>query len=143
MTLTKHEQIELVQRIKDQVSSLGDCLYFDGNEQINSSIELIERSLTVLLNSFYDENTYVRVVYPEDGDVKTKYFEENDIGAVCLYAARLYCFDDIDTSYEVDEIVCRGRLLSYVGWQPDMLFEFKDVETGEIVYSAHFPNWEH
>lgn len=143
MTLTKHEQIELVQKIKEQVGSLGDYLFLDGDEQANSSIETIENSLAVLLNSFYDENTYVRIIYPEDGDVKTKYFEENDIGAVCLYAARLYCFDDIDTSYEIDEIVCGGRLLSYVGWQPGMLFEFKDVESGEIVYSAEFPNWEH
>lgn len=143
MTLTKQEQINLITKIKERVSSLGDMLYLDGNAEINSAIEDIENALGVLTNSFYDENTYVRVVYPEDGDVKTKYFMENDIGAVCLYAARLYCFDDIDTSYEVDEIVCGGRLLSYVGWQPGMLFEFKDVETGEIVYSAEFPSWEH
>jgi hypothetical protein len=33
--------------------------------------------------------------------------------------------------------------LEYLGWQPDMLFEFCDKETREIVYSANFPMWDH
>ena len=41
------------------------------------------------------------------------------------------------------QIMCGGRLLEYLGWQPDMLFEFCDKETREIVYSANFPMWDH
>ena len=48
------------------------------------------------------------------------------------------CYDDT-----VDEIVWDGRPVHYTGWQPGMTIEFADDETGEIVYSGCFPEWDH
>lgn len=52
------------------------------------------------------------------------------------------CFSDC-TLLEVEEIVFNGKHVEYVGWQPNMLFEYCDIETGEIVWSNSYPNWEH
>lgn len=48
------------------------------------------------------------------------------------------CTDEV-----LDEIVWEGRHVHYVGWQPGMVIEFADDETGEIVYSGAFPEWDH
>lgn len=48
------------------------------------------------------------------------------------------CCDDC-----LDEIVFDGERVEYVGWQPGMLIEFRSCETGEIVYSNTFPQWDH
>lgn len=48
------------------------------------------------------------------------------------------CGDDC-----LDEIVFDGERVEYVGWQPGMLIEFRSCETGEIVYSGSFHQWDH
>ena len=45
--------------------------------------------------------------------------------------------------YDVEAIYVEGRRVKYMGWQPDMLYEFYDAETGEVVWSHKFPNWDH
>lgn len=39
-------------------------------------------------------------------------------------------------------ITYHGKRLHYVGWQPNMLYEFADEE-GNIVWSHSFPQWDH
>ena len=57
-------------------------------------------------------------------------------------AAKMICFSD--WSHEiVKDIVIQGYKVEYVGWQSDMLFEFRDQESGEIIWSKSFPQWEH
>lgn len=53
-----------------------------------------------------------------------------------------YAFSDCG-GYDVIEIVVDGRHVEYVGWQPGMLYEYRDCETGEIVWSESFPEWDH
>lgn len=48
------------------------------------------------------------------------------------------CCDDC-----LEEIVFDGERVEYVGWQPEMLIEFRSCETNEIVYSNAFPQWDH
>ena len=43
---------------------------------------------------------------------------------------------------EVILIIYEGKEIHYVGWQPDMLYEFAD-EAGNIIYSNSFPQWDH
>ena len=43
---------------------------------------------------------------------------------------------------EVILIIYEGKEIHYVGWQPDMLYEFAD-ETGNIIWSNSFPQWDH
>ena len=142
MNLTKHEQLDLIRRIEDMVSNLGDYLYNDKDPHANRQIDCIENALDVLKQSFYDENTYIKLVDRETGDVVMKYFEKGDVGALCYKASQFYAWSDCDDTYEIVEIMCDGRKLEYVGWQPGMLFEFVS-EDGGIVYSANFPEWDH
>lgn len=43
---------------------------------------------------------------------------------------------------EVILIIYEGKEIHYVGWQPDMLYEFAD-EAGNIIWSNSFPQWDH
>ena len=43
---------------------------------------------------------------------------------------------------EVILIIYEGKEIHYVGWQPDMLYEFAD-ETGNIIWSNSFLQWDH
>lgn len=57
-------------------------------------------------------------------------------------AAKMICFSDCSDEI-VEDIVIQGYKVEYVGWQSDMLFEFRDQESGEIIWSESFPQWEH
>ena len=57
-------------------------------------------------------------------------------------AAQMICFADCSDEI-VESIVVQGWKIEYVGWQPNMLFEFRNQETGEIIWSESFPQWEH
>ena len=107
-----------------------------------NEVYLMRKTLELLKNSFYDENTYIKLVDRETGDVVMKYFEKGDVGALCYKASQFYAWADCDDTYRIEEIMCDGRELEYVGWQPGMLFEFES-EDGGIVYSASFPEWDH
>lgn len=58
------------------------------------------------------------------------------------FTSKLYAFDDF---YEVrvHVILMDGRECKYIGWQPGMVYEYCDCETGEIVFSADYPEWNH
>ena len=56
--------------------------------------------------------------------------------------SRSICFNDCVKMY-VFEIVADGRKLSFAGWKPNMEFAYKDIITGEIVWTGRFPEWEH
>ena len=139
MNLTRHEQLDLVRRIEDMVSTLGDRL---DDPYAERRIDTIKNALDVLRQSFYDENTYIKLRDRETGDIAYRYFEKGDVGALCYKASQFYAWSDCDDTYEIIEIMCDGRELEYVGWQPGMLFEFES-EDGGIVYSATFPQWDH
>lgn len=142
MNLTKHEQLDLIRRIEHEVSNLGDYLHLEKDAHINASLTMLEASLAVLKNSFYDENTYIKLRDRDTGAIEMRYFEQGDIGALCYKASQFYAWSDCDDTYEIVEIMCDGRELEYVGWQQGMLFEFVN-EDGEVVYSAEFPQWDH
>lgn len=141
--LTIHEQLMLARRIKDDFGVLADYLWMDHDAHVNSSIERLEAQLNALILSFYDEDTYIVLIDNETGEKDTRHFEKGDIMGLCSFASKIYAFDDIDDTYTIEHIVCDGQELEYVGWQPGMLFEFRNIATGEIVYSNEFPNWDH
>ena len=142
MNLTKHEQLDLIRRIENRVSELGDYLYPDNDAHVNATITMLESTIEMLKQSFYDENTYIKLVDRETGEVIMKYFEKGDVGALCYKASQIYAWHDCDDTYDVDEIMCDGEKIYYVGWQPGMLFEFVN-ENHELVYSAEFMEWDH
>ena len=143
MNLTKHEQLDLIRRIEHMVSALGDHLYPQRDTYANRQIDTIENVLDVLRQSFYDENTYIKLRDRETGAIEMRYFEKGDVGALCYKASQFYAWSDCDDTYRIEEIMCDGHELCYVGWRPCMEFKFKDLTTGKIVYDAFFPEWEH
>lgn len=143
MLLNKEEQMKLIRTIENEVDNLGDYLYPDKDPHVNASIVRIETAISLLKNSYLDPHTYIKFKDNETGEIEKKFFEANDVGMVCYKAAQYYAWRDCDDTYTLIEIMCGGRPLEYLGWQEGMLFEFRDKETKEIVYSAAFPNWDH
>ena len=142
MNLTKHEQLDLVRRIEERADNLAHYLEGGAPSYMVNEVYLMRKTLEILKNSFYDKNTYIKLVDRETGEVVMKYFEKGDVSALCYKASQYYAWADCDDTYRIDEIMCDGRELEYVGWQPGMLFEFES-EDGGIVYSAKFPEWDH
>ena len=136
-------QKDLINRIDSELSSLADYLFPDNDKYVNNSFNRIEILMRALKDSFLDKNTYIKLVDRETGEVVMKYFEKGDVGALCYKASQFYAWSDCDDTYRIDEIMCDGHELGYLGWQPGMLFEFKDYTTGEIVYSAEHMQWDH
>ena len=143
MNLTKHEQLELIRRIENIVSNLGDYLYPEKDVYANRQIDTIENALDVLKQSFYDENTYIKLRDNETGEFEYRYFEKGDVGALCYKASQFYAWSDCDDTYSLVEIMCDGHELCYMGWRPCMEFKFKDLTTGKVVYDAFHEQWEH
>ena len=141
--MSKEVQMDLIRKLENEVSGLADYLFPEGDKYINCSFERIELTIRMLKDSFLDENTYIKLVDRETGEVVMKYFEKGDIGALCYKASQFYAWSDCDDTYRIEEIMCDGRELEYVGWQPCMLFEYRDVESGEIVSSAEHWEWDH
>lgn len=146
MVGNREHMVDLIELIEECVGSLGDYLYPDKDAYVNKSFDKLDNWLYLLKESCKSEKTYVEVSVRGDGDSTTTFkhhFMNDDIFEVCRYAAKFYAFDDIDDTYKIVKIVCDNREIEYVGWQPCMLFEFRDVETKEIVYSNNFPHWDH
>jgi hypothetical protein len=55
--------------------------------------------------------------------------------------SRKICFGDLDDS-NVHKIFYKGKEVEYVGWQPGMKFEYKDLD-GNTVWVGYFEHWDH
>lgn len=143
MNMTDKERIEYIRRIESEVSSIADYVYMDGDAHLNKGLARIEEMLTLLKNSFLDDHTYIKLRDRETGEKIYKYFEKGDVNALCRTAAKFYAFDDCDDTYAIERIMCDGVEFEYAGWQPGMLFEFFETESGKIVYSNTFEQWDH
>ena len=142
MNLTKHEQLDLICKIENMIGNLGDSIYKKKDHSLYRQVACIEKALEVLKQSFYDDNTYIKLRNRETGEIEYRYFEQGDIDALCYKASQFYAWSDCDDTYEIVEIKYDGKELYYVGWQPSMLFEFVNKD-GVLVYSACFPDWDH
>lgn len=56
--------------------------------------------------------------------------------------AERYAFSDCSDD-RVLEIVFDGCRIEYAGWQPGMLYDFREASTGLVVFSERFPQWDH
>lgn len=82
------------------------------------------------------------IEYELYGEIEIKKFPDNaSMDGVFREAANMIRFFDC-TDIEIERIVFNNEEYEYAGWQPDMLFEFKN-RNGSIVWSRYFPNWEH
>lgn len=58
-----------------------------------------------------------------------------------IVVSKQICFSDCG-GYEVTRIVYKGQIVNYVGWQPDMVYEYQ-YSNGETVWEGSFPHWDH
>lgn len=86
-----------------------------------------------------DDDQYYTIAAPCTEGLDTQ--ERRDDWLLATVAKHI-AFSDCG-GYDVIEVVVDGRRVEYVGWQPGMLYEFADCETGEIIWSVHFPEWDH
>ena len=76
-----------------------------------------------------------------DGEVHTETFGQITENQFFAKVSKKICFDDLDGS-TVHKIFFRGKEVEYVGWQPCMKFEYKDLD-GNTVWSDCFDHWDH
>ena len=86
------------------------------------------------------ETGYIRKVTNQD---LYEFVACDSVDEMFCAISKIYCFDDIDNTYEVVAIFCKGFKVEYVGWQPAMHYEYKIVGTNTTVWEGWFENWEH
>lgn len=84
-----------------------------------------------------------KILFVEEGENQEKTFPAGtEIDLIFTEAARMICFADCSNVQDV-KVVIGDKHYSYAGWEPGMLYIFKDDETGEEVWSNRFPEWDH
>lgn len=86
-----------------------------------------------------DDGQYYTIAAPSSAGLDT---QERRDDWLLLTVAKHIAFSDCG-GYDVIEVVVDGRRVEYSGWQPGMLIEFVDCETGEFVWDCCRPDWDH
>ena len=86
-----------------------------------------------------DDGQYYTIAAPCTESLDT---QERRDDWLLLTVAKHIAFSDCG-GYDVIEVVVDGRRVEYSGWQPGMLIEFIDCETGEFVWDCCRPDWDH
>lgn len=139
------ELLNFIISLRDRVDNLSNRAdELDYHKRFCEDLHDVGNALEELQKMLVEgSNTYIILVDRETKEKTKKYFVEGDVDAICFYASKMYCFSDYDDGYEIEKIIYAGHELHYLGWQPGMVFEFMDRETGEIVYCNQFEHWDH
>ena len=77
-----------------------------------------------------DDTVYVKGYSTDDSE--DRFFTD---------VSKVLAFDDC--SYDkVLEIIWHGESVHYTGWQPGMVYEFRN-DQDELVWTGSFPGWDH
>lgn len=165
MTLTKQEQIVLLNRIFDKACTIFGVVAqdLDEDDEMFQDIVDVETDMGLLLTALVGddedipvpeledepditENYYEYILGPawddSEGEIITKTFPLLSCHSMMTEVAKTICFADCSDT-RVTKIVFQGREVEYVGWQPAMVYEFMDKETKEVVWSGQLCEWEH
>ena len=118
-------------------SIMGDYKRFQANDDlINFGEHEHEGHHSYIAYSILDVNNIREMEYI--------YYDDTPEAANSLLydVAKMICFSDCSDEI-VEAIIVQGYKLEYIGWQPGMLYEFRDQKSGKIVWSARFPEWDH
>ena len=147
--MNRFEQRERLAKISDTLGGIFDGISaeFDADSEMYKSICEVERDVEILLDSFNDEDplkeiNYFKFRYTSDSEEEKREYTLATSADMMRKVCQMICFSDC-TDEVVSEIVLMGRKIRYSGWQPDMLFEFVDCETNEVVWSNRFVDWTH
>ena len=90
----------------------------------------------------YDDFTPSWYIYTDyERNVYAKHFGGADADFFFTNVSKKICFDDCDDDTVV-KIYYKGKEVRYVGWQPCMKYEYKDLD-GNTVWVGEFPEWDH
>lgn len=88
----------------------------------------------------YFQSGYIRKDIYQDS---YEFLTADTIDEIFTCISRILCYSDCDDTFRIVDIFCHGKKVEYVGWQPDMHFEFRYVDNNELAWEGWFPNWEH
>ena len=151
--MTRQEQIELLNKISDAICGIFDGIAdeFDEDSDIYDSIVSVEHDIAKLQKSLLegecDENInyyeYMVYDYVEGSEEKVvRTFDYNGRNAMMNQVSKTICFSDC-TDERITKIVYKGREVEYTGWEPGMVMNFKNKNTGEFVWGCCHPEWDH
>lgn len=107
-------------------------------KRIEESLEeLIERVCSYQQREYPASYTY----RTNEGISYTKEFDHIDIDKFFTEVSNVIALDDC-TDYTVTYILFNGKEVYYAGWQPKMVYEYKDSD-GNTVWVGNFPEWDH
>lgn len=115
--------------------SIEDQLALDTLEQ--HLVDLIERVCAKQpkeLSSCY-------LYRDSEGIVMNKFYAQIDIDEFFTEISQRIAFADCSNE-EILNIIWQGKEVEYAGWQPNMSFEYQDLD-GKTVWSGDFPNCNH
>ena len=85
-------------------------------------------------------NTAV-VIRDSEGIIKIITYEEANENAFFCTVSKHIAFSDC-SGEDIMSIYFEGKEIKYVGWQPNMIFEYKDLD-GNTVWEGQFEQWDH
>jgi hypothetical protein len=82
------------------------------------------------------------IVYENsEGSTEVWAFEKIDMDKFFYRISKHYAFSDCSMEH-ITRIYYKGKEIEYVGWQPNMKFEYKDRNSNTI-WIGEFPEWNH
>lgn len=79
----------------------------------------------------------------EDDGYRWSDFSERGTDKMYHELAKYYAFSDFDQCEIPFAAYDNGHPVTYCGWEPNMVFRFKDKFTGEDLYECQHMEWEH
>ena len=145
------KELELLEEIRTDISGIFDdvsaCMD-DEDETVLAIREVEEKLLDLRAMLAAKEPKQVRGVnfynYLIDEKFGESYQMVSDFGEngdnMMVAICRHFHFKEEPNKF-IDDIIYNGRRIKYFGKQPGNVYEFRDVETGEMAWWGKFPNW--
>lgn len=103
----------------------------------NTLIEIIQRICDDQPRGFTACYTYETA----EGDAYVKSFDLVGMDKFFREVSNVIAFDDC-TGFNIISIKFDGKEVYYTGWQPCMVYEYKDLD-GNTVWEGQFEEWDH
>jgi hypothetical protein len=124
----------------------GDIHPFDAFtlEQIEDSLEALIRKVVAYQPKAirFDDLAPSWYIYTDaEGTAHSETFGQITEDQFFTKVSRRIAFDDLYDE-TVQKIYYKGKEVEYVGWQPCMKFEYKDLK-GNTIWVGQFEHWDH
>lgn len=139
--MTHQEIMELLSPVMETIYYAEEHNLHEYDPRWSDTCKKIKKQMEHAIHEISKMDNYLIMRDPFDGEAITHRYHSKE--ETLFTAAKHICFSDCDETYRLEKIVVCGREVVYAGWQPAMLYEFVDKETGEVIYSRQFLHWDH